>query len=226
MVKKFYILLFLLIGLSCYSCTEDKNDVVIMQDSINIQSDGNNKVSDKLDSARAIKEDNYLKNLEVKEKKKVKVEELNKEKNLPKEELAGFLPDTIAGFKQLPVSTGKTIESDNAITIYARKQFKDVNKRSILFDIFDYGKGNAVLNANIYETIPGDLDATANRYKTEDVKGFYYWLDQKPYGHIEVIVDNRFVIMVRLTGFKRDEEILKEFLNKINIKNIILSGKR
>lgn len=226
MIKKFYILLFLLIGLSCYSCTEDKTDVVTMQDSINIQSDDNNNVSDNLDSVRAIKEDNYLKNLEVKEEKKVKAEELSKEKNLSKEELVGFLPDTIAGFKQLPVSTGKTIESDNAITIYARKQFKDANKRTMLFDIFDYGKGNAVLNAHIYETIPNDLDATVNRYVTENAKGFYYWLDQKSYGHIEVIIDNRFVIMIRLTGFKRDEEILKELLNKINIKNIIISGKR
>lgn len=226
MVNKFYPLLFLFIVFSIFSCTDDKSDVIILQDSINNQSNENNVVTDNIDTILRTKEKEYLKNLDIKEKKKLEIEKASQEINLSKKELLDFLPETLEGFKQLPASTGKTIENNNALTIYARKQFIDDKKRSILFDIFDYGRGNPVNNSVIYDSNPKDLDATATPYITDDVKGFFYWLNQKSYGHFEVMIDNRFVVMIRLSGFKHDDETLKEYISMINIKNLILSGKR
>lgn len=225
--------LFLLIlsSIILLSCNDVEETVIINTDSTQvIESISNSETLEStknIDSIRLLKEQEYLANQKLKEEKKVILDKVAKEKNLSKDKLLEFLPKNIDGFKELPSATGKTIESDDAITIFARKQFLDSKgKRSILFDIFDYGRGNPVLNAHIYENKPDDLDATVTDYKIPNAKGFYYWLNQKAYGHIEVLADSRFVVMVRLTGFEKNDDILKSYISMIDINNLIQSGKR
>jgi len=228
MRKYFYLILYpilLCFFFSVTSCNNDSNTEPIVIDSVS-NINGQAKLSDtsknSIDSKRIAKEEEYLKNLELKKQKSKVIELVAKEKNLTKDELKAFLPENLQGFDQIPASAGKTVENDTAVTIYVRKQFRDVkNKRTILFDIFDYGRGNKVLNSHIYEKVPDDLDAPAYPYKTSDAKGFFYWLEEKVYGHIEVLVDNRFVVMIRLNGFSRDDKSLEKYLNMINIKSLI-----
>lgn len=226
MTGKFYLVLFLFfisIGLFTISCTQEKieplNSEKIAETVINSNNDSTN-----MDSVRIAKENEYFKNQELKEKKKVVLNTISKEKNLSKDVLLGFIPEQFDGFEQLPPMTGKMIENDTATTVYVRRQFKGKN-RTLLFDIFDYGRGNPVMNAKMYEMVPTDLDAPAYPVELPGAKGYFYWLEQKVYGHIEVIADKRFVVKVRLNGFNRDDKLLKEYLNKINIKSLIKFGK-
>ena len=226
MTGNYYLVLFLFFistVLFTISCTQEKIEPVKSEKNADtvVQS---NYDSNNIDSVRKVKEDEYLKNLEIKEKKKTAVVAVSKQKNLSKEVLLGFIPEQFDGFEQLPPMTGKMIENDTAVTVYVRRQFKGKN-RTLLFDIFDYGRGNPVTNAQMYEMVPTDLDAPAYPVELPGAKGFFYWLEQKVYGHIEVIADKRFIVKVRLNGFNRDDKLLKEYLNKINIKSLIKTGK-
>ena len=243
MTDRFYlvlVLMFFVSGFLFISCIEDKpkepllvDTVQKLPESIKIETDINKIKSDEIkiksnniDSLRAVKEAEYLANLKLKEKKQEVYEEVAKEKNLSKEAMIEFLPVSLEGFKSLPPSTGRTVENDTSITISVRKQFIDDKRRTVLFDIFDYGRGNRVLNSQIYEKVPEDLDAPAYPIVLPNAKGFYYWLDQKFYGHIEVLADKRFVIMVRTNGFERNDKTLENYIKKINITKLINSGKK
>jgi hypothetical protein len=228
MTNRFYLILILTVfvtGFLFISCIEDKPKEPLLVDTLQKLPDNSEIQSDNIDTLRAAKEAEYLANLKLREKKQEVFEKVAKEKNLSKEALIEFLPVALDGFKALPSSTGRTIENDSAITISARKQFIDDKRRTILFDIFDYGRGNRVLNSHIYEKVPEDLDAPAYPYEQPNAKGFYYWLDQRFYGHIEVLADNRFVIMVRTNGIERDDKTLENYIKKINITKLIKSGK-
>jgi len=226
MTGNYYLVLFLFFistVLFTISCTQEKIEP-FKSEKIPDTIVKRNHDSNNIDSVRKVKEDEYLKNLEIKEKKKTAVVAVSKQKNLTKEVLLGFIPEQFDGFEQLPPMTGKMIENDTAVTVYVRRQFKGKN-RTLLFDIFDYGRGNPVTNAQMYEMVPTDLDAPAYPVELPGAKGFFYWLEQKVYGHIEVIADKRFIVKVRLNGFNRDDKLLKEYLNKINIKSLIKTGK-
>jgi len=229
MTDRFYLILVLMVFVSGFllvSCIEDKPKEPVLVDTIQNLPDNSKIQSDNIDSLRAAKEAEYLANLALKEKKQEVFEKVAKEKNLSKEAMIEFLPLSLEGFKALPPSTGRSVENDSAITISVRKQFIDDKRRTILFDIFDYGRGNRVLNSSIYEKVPEDLDAPAYPIELPNAKGFFYWLDQRFYGHIEVLADNRFVIMVRTNGIERDDKTLENYLKKINITKLIKSGKK
>ncbi|MBX3043685.1 MAG: hypothetical protein KIT33_02765 [Candidatus Kapabacteria bacterium] len=219
-ISKIILFLFSLFVISCQDSKIDEPIEIIseVQDHTAIKSDN-------IDSLRKLKEVEYLERQETQTKKAEIIEQVSKEKNLTKEVLLTFLPDKLTGFNQLPSNTGKTIENDTTITVFAKRQFKDDKGRVIIFDLFDYGKGNSVLNSKIYEMVPTDLDAPAYSVELPNAKGFFYWLDQRAYGHIEVLIEKRFVLMVRLSGFNRDDEMLHNYLKIIDINKIIKSSK-
>jgi hypothetical protein len=121
--------------------------------------------------------------------------------------------------------TGKTQETDTTFTVYVKKQFKSNQRKTLMFDIYDYGKGNPVPNKMIYDVPPQDLDAPAYPIQLPEAKGFFYWLDKRIYGHIEVIVANRFVVIVRLNGFNRDDKLLENYLKLVKLKDLISKAK-
>lgn len=222
-----YILLvtaFLLFTLT--SCKEENTEDPFVTEAKKKLPNNNIIKSDNIDSLLEVKQEEYLAGLEEKEKKSATYDQIVKEKNLSKDVLDSFLPKKISGFIEIPASGGRRIEDDEAITTFARKQFRDTSKKVLIFDIFDYGKGNPVMNAHIYDSVPDDLDEPAYPVKLPNAKGYYYWLEGKRYGHIEVLADNRFVIIVRINGFERDDNILFDYLKLININSIIKSGKK
>ncbi len=202
-------------------CSED-NDIILDNDStISIKNNGNENI----DSIRSIKEQEYLKNLEEKSKKQELAEQYLV-KNLTKDDLKSALPKSISGFNALPTITGKTQETDTSFTIYVKQQFKSNQNKTIMFDIYDYGKGNIIPNKIIYDIPPQDLDAPSYPIQLSNAKGYFYWLEQKVYGHIEVLVENRFVIIVRLNGFNRDDKLLENYLKLVKIKDLISKTKK
>lgn len=226
LMKAILIGLFLFTFLNSNKCSEEKSQLPII-DSVKTEKPVINSEQQRIDSLRSIKEKEYLARQEQIVQEKVKTEIILKEKNLSKETLLGFLPEKIDGFVGLPHMTGKTQDDDTSFTVFVKKQFKEVSgRKSVMFDLFDYGRGNKIPNEIIYEIVPGDLDAPATSYSNKYAGGFSYWLDQKAYGHLEVLVNKRFVLIIRLNGFNRDDKLFDKFINLVKLNSLYNSAKK
>ncbi|MFA5512253.1 MAG: hypothetical protein WC313_07365 [Candidatus Kapaibacterium sp.] len=221
MIKQVHLLMILFFSLAfIISCENEKSDELI-ESSDTLVSE---QISIHNDTSLTQKEAEYLQSLEKKEEVKERYQQIIKEKNLTKEQLLEFLPASINGFQSLPHTTGKSYENDSAVTISVRRQFKNDKRQTLVFDLFDYGNGNPIPHKLRFEVLPTDLDGVTFPIEMDGSKGYYYWVDNKNYGHIEVIAADRFVIIIRINGFEPDNDLIENFLKQVNIKSLVQIG--
>jgi len=197
MLNKVFLFLFIIINL--ISCKENKK----------------NK-AEKIDSVQLSKQElEYLKKME---EKKNQIYDFSN--NLKPEEILEFLPKNISGFETLPNTMGTQSDDSGNLYTFAKGQYSNDNKQSIIIDIFDYGRGNEPPNKKIYDLPPEDLEAVATKYTNKYAKGFYLYDEKLNYSRLEVLVKNRFVVIVRFNRAKGNPEFVKEIINKVNLKKL------
>ncbi|HRP01812.1 MAG TPA: hypothetical protein PLE30_04100 [Candidatus Kapabacteria bacterium] len=164
-------------------------------------------------------ENKYLQKMESKKNK-----QYNYLNNLTPEELISFLPNEIEGYEKLPNSMGTQSNDDGKLYTFVKGQYQSQSRQTIVIDIFDYGKGNEIPDKAIYTNPPKDLDSPATKYKDDFSEGFII-LDKKlDYGRAEVLIHDRFVVVVRLNrNIQNDKQLIHilklvklEKLNKID----------
>ncbi len=196
-MHKFYLFIFFLI-FNFIACNQNKNQV------------------DKIDSIQlSQKELEYLKKME--EKKNQYYDYSN---NLTPEEIIEFLPKSLSGFETLPNTMGTQVDQSGKIYTFAKGQYTNENKQSIVIDIFDYGRGNEPPNKEIYDNPPDDLEAPAIKFSNKYSKGFYLYDQKLNYSRLDVLVNNRFVVIVRFNRPNENPEYVKDVLNKVNLRKL------
>lgn len=193
------VILFLFIFINLISCNES-----------------NKNKAEKIDSVQLTKQElEYLKKME---EKKNQVYDFSN--NLKPEEILEFLPKNISGFETLPNTMGTQSDDSGKLYTFAKGQYSNDNKQSIIIDIFDYGRGNEPPNKKIYDFPPDDLEAVATKFTSKYAKGFYLYDEKLNYSRLEVLVNNRFVVIVRFNRPNGNPEFVKEILNKVNLKKL------
>jgi hypothetical protein len=169
------------------------------------------------DSALAKKEKEYLAQQKEMENRKI-----NFDNNIKPDELTKFLPVVINGFETLPISKGTFRDNKNELITYAKAQFNSKEK-SVIIDIMDYGKNAVIPNVENYENPPKDLDALTEKAVIESAKGFLLWDIKNKFGRLEVLLQNRFVVVVRYNNPGGDKNILKNIYKFIKINELVKS---
>ena len=197
MLNKVFLFLFIIINL--ISCKES-----------------NKNKAEKIDSVQLTKQElEYIKKME---EKKNQVYDFSN--NLKPEEILEFLPKNIIGFETLPNTMGTQSDDSGKLYTFAKGQYSNENKQSIIIDIFDYGRGNEPPNKKIYDLPPDDLEAITTKYTNKYAKGFYLYDEKLNYARLEVMVNNRFVVIVRFNRPNGNPEFVKEIINKVNLKKL------
>lgn len=203
----------ILFALLVFSCNEKtKNEPIIDHKIENLKAKENTtNESNKLKT----EEQKYIQNLEKKKNKK-----LDYSNNLTSDELIELLPNRIDGFETLPNSSGVQENDDGSLFTFAKAQFQNENKQNIIIDIFDYGKKGSIPNKDNYTKPPKDLDSPTIKYKDEFSTGFYTIDKHLDYGRLEVLIKNRFVVVVRLNKNIDNEKLLIEILRKVKLSKL------
>ena len=157
-------------------------------------------------------EQKYLQKLENNKDKKYDFKDI-----FSPEKLKEFLPNQIVGFETLPNSIGTQSSEDGSLFTFAKAQFQNNDRQTIVVDIFDYGKNGKVPKIENYTTPPADLDYPSLKYEDDFSKGFIN-IDQKlDYGRLETLVNQRFVIVVRLNKNIKGKDQLIEIYKNISL---------
>jgi hypothetical protein len=169
------------------------------------------------DSALTRKEKEYLE-----KQKESSNRVINYDNNLKPEQLSKFLPGIINGFETLPVSTGTMDDENNKLITYVKAQF-ETKHSSVIIDIMDYGKNAVIPNIANYNNPPQDLDADVEKIVIESAKGFLLWDVKNKFGRLEVLLQNRFIVIVRYNNPGNDKNILKKIYKFIKINELVKS---
>jgi hypothetical protein len=169
------------------------------------------------DSSMTKKEKEYLE-----KQKKIENRQFNYDKNLKPEEIEKFFPVIIKGYETLPVSKGTMFDDNNELITYAKAQF-DAKSSSIIIDIMDYSKNAVIPNAGIYDNPPKDLDMPSEKFVMDDAKGFILWDVKNKFGRLEVLLKNRYVVVVRYNNPGNDKNVLKNIYKLIKINELVKS---
>ncbi len=180
--------------------------------SCNTDEDSKNNLKTK---NRIAEENFYLAKMEAKENTPY-----NFSDNLKPEELAEFLPKSINGFETLPNSLGTQSTDDGKLFTFAKGQFSNSQRQSVIVDIFDYGKGNDIPNIKIYDEPPADLDSPVKKFQNEYSKGFWLIDKKLKYSRLEVLVGNRFVVIVRFNRPSDNNEEILNILKAVKLKEL------
>lgn len=160
-------------------------------------------------------EQKYIQKME-----KIKNNEYDYSKNYTPEELKKFLPNEIAGFERLPNSIGTQSKEDGTLYTFAKGQFQNNERQNIVIDIFDYGAEQEVPDKNSYFNPPSDLDVPSKKFQDEFSDGFINIDKNLDQGRLEVLINNRFVVVVRINKNIKDVQQFIDIYKKVNIKKL------
>jgi hypothetical protein len=157
-----------------------------------------------------------------------KQEELKKrvisyENNIHQDKLTEFIPKTIAGYEKLPGSSGKMVDDDGYVITTTKGEYVS-GKKSIIIDIFDYGRKPKILNVEMYDNPPMDLDVPTIKVLHKGAKGFRYYDEKMKFMRVEVLLQNRYVIIIRFNNPDVEKEHALKYLDLINFENLIKLG--
>ena len=194
------LILFAIIVLSLISCSQEikKNDLTFDTNKLRAE------------------EQKYLQKLE-----KINNKEYDFSNNFTPEELKKFLPKQITGFETLPNSIGTQSKEDGTLYTFAKAQFQNEDRQNIVIDLYDYGKGNEVPDKNNYFNPPKDLDVPSFKYTDDFSDGFINIDKNLDIGRLEVLVGDRFVIVVRINKNIKNDKQLIEIYKKVKIEKLI-----
>lgn len=189
-------ILILFIAFLFFSCQQDNKKIEISFDTNKLRAE----------------EQKYLQKMESNKDKKYDFKD-----NFSPEKLKEFLPKQIKGFETLPNSIGTQSNEDGSLFTFAKAQFQSIDRQTIVVDIFDYGRNGKVPKIENYSTPPTDLDFPAIKYEDNYSKGFIN-IDQKlDYGRLEVLINDRFVVIVRLNKNIKVKDQLIEIYKNISL---------
>ncbi len=196
-MKKYSLIIF--IAFFIFSCNQDTKKIAISFDTNKLKAE----------------EQKYLQKME---NAKDKVYDYSN--NFTPEELKEFLPTKIDNFETLPNSIGTQSNDDGRLSTFAKAQFQNNERQTIIVDIFDFGKDGEVPDIENYSNPPKDLDAPSHKYVDEFASGFINIDKKLDYGRLEVLINNRFVVVVRLNRNIKDNKQLIDIYKKINLDKI------
>lgn len=145
-------------------------------------------------------------------------------RNISPEKLSELLPSAINAFEKLPGATGIMFDNDGYAITTAKAEFKG-NKKSITIDIFDYGKKPIIPHKAIYEVPPTDLDGVTEKVAYKNAKGFSSYDERFKQLRVELLLADRYVIVMRFTNPEMDTKDAIKILDSIDFNKIIQIGK-
>lgn len=146
------------------------------------------------------------------------------ENNIQTEKLIEILPKSIVGFEKLPNTSGQMVDDDGYVITTAKGEYKS-GKQSVIIDIFDYGKNPKIPNIEMYDNPPMDLEAPAEQVLYKGARGFKFYDDKHKYMRVELLLINRYVIILRLNNPGDERHNATKYLDLINFDNLIKLGK-
>ncbi len=145
-------------------------------------------------------------------------------KNITPERLLELLPASISGFEKLPGASGTILDNDGYAITTAKAEFKG-NKKSITFDIFDYGKKTNISHKAIYDVPPADLDGVTEKITYKNAKGFSNFDERFKQLRVELLLADRYVIVMRFTNPEMELNDALKMFDLIDFNKIIQIGK-
>lgn len=164
------------------------------------------------------KEKEYLRKQE--ELKKRVISYVN---NIHQDKLSELIPKTIVGYEKLPGSSGKMVDDDGYVITNTKGEYVS-GKKSIIIDIFDYGRNPKIPNVEMYDNPPMDLEVPTVKVLHKGAKGFRYYDEKMKYMRVEVLLQNRYLIILRFNNPDVEKEQAMKYLDLINFENLIKLG--
>ncbi|PKL86759.1 MAG: hypothetical protein CVV22_01315 [Ignavibacteriae bacterium HGW-Ignavibacteriae-1] len=164
------------------------------------------------------KEKEYLKK---QDEKKDRV--ISYENNIHQDKLTEFIPKSISGYEKLPGSSGRMVDNDGYVVTTTKGEYVS-GRKSIIIDIFDYGRKPKIHNVEIYDNPPTDLEVPTIKVEHRGAKGFRYYDERMRYMRVEVLLKNRYVIIFRFNRPDVEREQALQYLDLINFENLIKLG--
>jgi hypothetical protein len=164
------------------------------------------------------KEKEYLRKQDEKKNRVISYEN-----NIHQDKLTEFIPKSISGYEKLPGSSGRMVDNDGYVVTTTKGEYVS-GKKSIIIDIFDYGRKPRIHNVDIYDNPPTDLEVATIKVEHRGAKGFRYYDPNMKFMRVEVLLKNRYLIIMRFNNPDVEREQALNYLDLINFENLIKTG--
>ena len=133
--------------------------------------------------------------------------------------LCSLLPVIFANYTSKKPSKSIIFEGDYLITI-AKGEYSLLEKNYISVDVIDYSPAKLVLKPERFNNPPAIENNDVKPYIFKNGRGYLAWNSVKNSGWLDVLINNRFNIKIRVWGPITTEQTMIDFLNSINIEKL------
>jgi hypothetical protein len=160
----------------------------------------------------------------TKEELKAKLDSVRNKKdigeNLSYDDMIPILPESIEGFEKFPVSTSTIRGRDGYRVTSVKGQFRGKERNTIIVDLYDYGVyGEIPFRPSYYN--PGQEDGyEIRKIEHEFGTGFIRNDPVENDASLNLLVNDRFVIIIRSDNNKNPGDLLVKILEMMDIQEL------